>query len=130
MYSAVKVLLLFILLMVPAPSKAHQWTPTYPVWRPSYVEGVHVITMKLFNSRGDVDYYELQVLDTEFQPVPYASAERIMNVGHLKRKVVDIYVSSNDIERAVYICSRSKSLSDMESKTVVASRICSKSKLQ
>ena len=122
--------LLFILLMVPAPSKGHQWTPTYPVWRPSYVDDVHVVTMKLFNSRGDIEYYEIQVLDVDFNPVPYASAERIMNVGHLKRKVVDIYVSSNDIERAVYICSRSKSLEGSESKTVVASRICSKSKLQ
>jgi len=86
--------------------------------------------MKLFNSRGDVEYYEIQVLDKDFNPVPFASSERIFNVGHLKRKVVDVYISTTDVERAVYICSRSKSLAGNESKTVVASRICSKSKLQ
>ena len=86
--------------------------------------------MKLFNSRGDVDYYEIQVLDSDFNSVPFASSERIVNVKHLKRKVVDVYISTADVKRAVYICSRSKSLADNESKTVVASRICSKSKLQ
>ena len=125
MYRTVILLLLFS-----GSVSAHQWTPTYPVWRPSYVEDVSVVTMKLFNSRGDIDYYEIQVLDKDFNPVPFASSERIFNVGHLNRKVVDVYISSADIERAVYICSRSKSLSGFESKTIVASRICSKSKLQ
>ena len=94
------------------------------------MEDIHVVTMKLFNSRGDVEFYEIQVLDTDFKSVPFASSERIVHVGHLKRKVVDVYIAVKDIERAVYICSRSKSLSDDKSKTVVASRICSKSKLQ
>ena len=114
--------------MVPAPSKAHQWTPTYPQWRPSYVEDVLVVSMTLFNARDDVGYYEIQVLDSEFRPVPFATGERIHQIDHLRRKVIDIYISSKDEDRAVYICSRSKSLQGDRNVTVLSSRICSKAK--
>ena len=84
--------------------------------------------MTIFNGREEVDYYEIQVLDKDMEPVPFATGDRIFQVGHLKRKVVDVYISSKDEERAVYICSRSKSLMDDYSTTIVSSRICSKSK--
>jgi len=120
--------ILSILLMLPVLSQAHQWTPTYPTWRPSYVEDVLVTSMTIFNGREEVDYYEIQVLDKDMEPVPFATGDRIFQVGHQKRKVVDVYISSKDEKRAVYICSRSKSLMDDYSTTIVSSRICSKSK--
>lgn len=84
--------------------------------------------MTLFNGRKDVDYYEIQVLDADMNPVPFATGERIFNVGHLSRKVVDVYISSKDEDRAIYVCSRSKSIEDNGSRTILSSRICSKSK--
>jgi hypothetical protein len=92
------------------------------------VQDVLVISMTLFNAREDVSYYEIQVLDEEFNPVPFATGERIQQVNHLRRKVIDVYISSKDKERAVYICSRSKSLEGTGSNTVLSSRICSKAK--
>ena len=110
----------------PPDAKSHQWTPTYITWRSSYVEDVLVASMTLFNARDDVEYYEIQVLDSEFEPVPFATGERIYHLNHLRRKVIDVYISSKDEERAVYICSRSKSLAGSTSTTVLSSRICSK----
>ncbi len=92
------------------------------------MDDVLVTSMTLFNARGDVDYYEVQVLDGDMNPVPFASGERIYNINHLRRKVVDVYISSKDEARAVYICSRSKSLAGEGSRTVLSSRICSKAK--
>lgn len=107
---------------------SHQWTPTYPTWRSSYVDDIFVTSMTLFNAREDVDYYEIQVLDEEMNSVPFATGERIYNIDHLRRKVIDVYVSSKDLDRAVYICSRSKSLAQGGGITILSSRICSKSK--
>lgn len=110
----------------PPEAKSHQWTPTYTTWRTSYVEDVLVTSMVLFNARDDVEYYEIQVLDGEFNPVPFATGERLYHLNHLRRKVIDVYISSKDEERAVYICSRSKSLQGSGNNTVLSSRICSK----
>lgn len=107
---------------------SHQWTPTYPTWRPSYVDDIYVTSMTLFNSREDVDYYEIQVLDQEMMEIPFATGERIYNIDHLRRKVIDVYVSSKDLDRAVYICSRSKTVAKRGSYTILSSRICSKSR--
>ena len=92
------------------------------------MDDVLVTSMTLFNARSDVDYYEIQVLDKDMNPVPFATGERIFNIGHLRRKVIDVYISSKDEERAVYICSRSKSLGEDVSRATISSRICSKSK--
>jgi len=36
---------------------AHELTPTYPEIEPSYVDGVSVIKMKMWNRRSDASYY-------------------------------------------------------------------------
>lgn len=84
--------------------------------------------MELFNSRKDVEWYGVQVLDADMEPVPFVTSEKIMNVPHLKKKQVEVYVRKKDIERAVYICSVSKLLKEQRSRAAVASRICSKAK--
>ena len=92
------------------------------------MDNVLTTTMMLWNSRQDVEYYELQVLDAEMEPIRFATNEKIIRVPYLKRKTVNVYISARDKDRAVYVCSRSKILADNDSRTVVSSRICSKAK--
>lgn len=107
---------------------AHQWTPTYPTLRNSYASGVLVTTMELLNQRKDVTYYEISVLDADFIPVPFATAEKIVNMQYLSRKRIDVFIRDKDRSRAVYICSKSKLLAKGSAITSISSRICSKIK--
>lgn len=107
---------------------AHQWTPTYVKMTPSFVKGIYSTRLKLFNKREDVEYYEIQVLDAEMKGVTFATKERIVRVEHLKSLEVDVYIREQDIQNAVYICSKSKLLAGKNTATVVSSRICSKIK--
>lgn len=117
-----------MLLGFAAPVSAHQWTPTYPRWEQSYIEGVVSVDMELFNVRKDNDYYSIQVLDAEMNPVPFVTSERVLNVKYLKSKKVEVFVRKVDMDRAVYICSVSRILREEQTKASVASRICSKAK--
>ena len=119
---------LIILLLFPVAVEAHQWTPTYPEMRPSFVEGVRTTKMRLFNKRKDVRYYEIQVLDSEFRPVSFATNEKIVFVDYLKTKTIDVYVPNKATRERLYICSVSKQVKQGTSKTMVTSRICSKTK--
>ena len=110
---------------------AHQWTPTYPELRTSYISGIHTTDMKLYNSRGDVDYYQVQVFDGYFNPIKFAISggqTDVINVPHRKTRSVSIYVPSTESSRVVYICSRSMILKKEESASLLSSRICSKVK--
>lgn len=120
--------LIFIILCYSSVADAHEWTPTYFQWRPSYVEGISTTTMKLRNARKGVVYYELSVLDSEMNPIRFAASSRILYVPYLRRASVDIYVPTKKVDQAVYICSRSKIRKDGQSKTFISSRICSKVK--
>ena len=84
--------------------------------------------MTLFNSRKDVNYYEVSVWDKDWNSVPFSTADRVVRVNHLQRKRIDVYVRQKDKDTVVYICSKSKILSDDEKGTIVSSRICSKIK--
>jgi hypothetical protein len=121
-------LLILVLLLVCAPVWAHQWTPTYYAWRPSHIDNVYVTDMMLWNAREEIEYFEIEVFDQDFNPVRFVTNETVIHVPHLRRKTIGVYVSSRDKDRAVYICSRSKILSLNITKTVIESRICSKSK--
>lgn len=105
---------------------AHEFTPTYPELRPSYVPGVLRAEMFLFNARTDVSYYEISVYDKDWNPVPFAGSEKVIPIAYLERKKIDVYIRQADRDRAVYICSRSKILTGMKQSTVVSSKICSK----
>lgn len=120
-------ILVFVLCLFGGPTSAHQFTPTYPKFEPSFIDGVMQTKMELFNKRQEVVYYELDVFDENWKPVTFASSEsKILQIEYLQTKSIDIYVKSVDIRRAVYICSESRLLRDSGRQSLVASKICSK----
>lgn len=120
--------LLLLLLLVGGQASGHQFMPAYPKLEPSYIENVLVTRMELFNSRQDVNYYELSVYTADWQSVPFATEDRIISIEYLKRKTIEIYIREIDRDKAVYICSKSKLRPDTTQATVISSRICSKIK--
>lgn len=103
-------------------------TPAYPKMQQSYVNGVYVTKMKLFNRREDVEYYEIQVFTNEWKPLPFASTSKVLNVGHNRRKLFEVYIRSSDLDKATYICTESKVFKNTKQVTLVSSKICSKIK--
>ena len=85
--------------------------------------------MKFYNNRADVEYYQVQVFDGQFNPIKFAitgGQTDMIHVRHRQYKTVDVYVPSYEASRVVYICTRSMILKKEESATLVSSRICSK----
>jgi len=108
---------------------AHEWTPTYPKMKYSFIDGIMVTTMDLFNKREDISWYEIGVYDKDFNLIKHSvQGGKVQYVPPLQRKSVDVYIRSKDMDKATYICSKSKIISESEKATVVASRICSKIK--
>lgn len=120
--------IMFLLILLSGQVSAHQWTPTYPDLTPSYVDGVYKVTMTLYNARRDIEWFEISVYDDDWETVPFATVDRVVNVKHLSRKKIDIHIRAKDRNRVRYICSRSKILTDAKRGTVINSRICSKIK--
>lgn len=107
---------------------AHEMTPAYPEFRPSHVAGLQVTTLRMFNARKDVEWYELGVFDGDRNPVPFVSSYNIVKVPHLETVSIDVYVRNKDLGRTTYICSRSKLRTEKETYALVSSVICSKVK--
>ena len=105
---------------------AHEMTPAYPKLKPSYVVGVFKAEMSLFNYRSDVEYYQVDVFDKDWLNVSFSTTYRVLKVKHGQRKDFDVYIRSEDINRAVYICTTSKNKRSKDVTTLVSSRICSK----
>ena len=120
--------LLAIVLLLCGSAWAHQFTPTYPQFTPSYVEGVLSTKMELFNKRKDVEYYELGVFTQDWQPVPFAAEGRIVRVKYLETKKLNVYVKTEDLKSVSYICTESRLRKEDVRDTVISSRICSKVK--
>ncbi len=120
---------MLLLILVGGYANAHQWTPTYPKLSMSHVSGVLKVQMEIFNSRKDVNWYEVSVYDKDWNPVNFAVGnEKVFEVPYLKKQKVDVYFRTNDSSRVEYICSKSKLLSADKKVTIVSSRICSKLK--
>ena len=107
---------------------AHQFTPTYPQFTTSFVDGVMYSKMEIFNKRREVDYYELGVFDKEWNPVTFASDDRIIRVRYLETKKINIYVKNEDLSKVTYICTESRLRKEDVKDTVISSKICSKVK--
>ena len=107
---------------------SHEMTPTYPKWEISGVDDVKKTTMRLWNSRENVRYYEIGLFSDDWKPLPFVTAYRILPVGYLKEVKFDVYITENNIKRARSVCSLSKLRSSNESQTLLATRICSKFK--
>lgn len=107
---------------------AHELTPAYPEFKQSHVDKVSVTTMKLWNRREDVGYYELNVYDENWNRIPFATSDRLMQVGYLQTKTFEVYVRDSDIEKIEFICTTSKQLKDDVKSTGITSKICSRVK--
>ena len=105
---------------------AHEMTPTYPPLVPSYVDGLVSAKMTMFNSRNDVDYFEVCVFDADWKPVPFAATAKIMRVPYGTTKTFEVFVRDEDKNRATFICSLSKLRTDSSARTIVSSKICSR----
>ena len=124
MYS--KVILFFLCLSLQA--HAHEMTPTYPALAPSYINGVSVAKMRLFNRREDVGYYQILVYTEDWLPISFASEEKIIKIGYNKTKSFNVYVRSVDLDKTVYISTVSKVFKGTNQIALVSSMICSKIK--
>ena len=101
-------------------------TPTYPKFKDSFMDGLLVTEMEIFNKRRDVDYYEIGVFDKDFKAIPFVSSFNVYKIAYLETIKVEIYVRKKDESKILYICSRSKVLEQKVSNTSITSTICSK----
>jgi len=107
---------------------AHEMTPSLPKLIPSYVDGVSYATMKIWNRRQDVTYYEIMIFDEDWNPIQFATSNKIIEIGYLETRSFEIYVRNFDIEKLEYICTTSKFLKDEVTASSITSRICSRIK--
>lgn len=120
--------LVFLLLVTGGLTQAHQFTPTYPKLEPAYVDGVLVTKMELFNKRREVEYYEVGVFTKDWEPITFASEDRIIRVRYLETKKLNIYIKVEDAAKVTYICTESRLRKEDVRDTVISSKICSKVK--
>lgn len=116
---------LLLFLGVSAAS-AHSWTPTYFEFRPSHLAGVYVTEMTLFNKREDAKYYSVEVRDKDFNSVSFRTTSPFYVVEYLEKRKIDVYVAQKDLDKALYICSRSRFPAGTKASSLVSSRVCSK----
>ena len=107
---------------------AHEMTPTYPKPTPSYIKDIFEVKMNLYNAREDVQYYEINVFDDQWNPVPFAANKRIVKLPFKQRMSFSVYLRKSDINRATYICTLSRLRKEDVNQSAIASRICSKIK--
>lgn len=120
--------LLFLFCIFGGSAMAHQFTPTYPQFEESFIDGILYTKMEIFNKRRDVEYYSLNVFDKDWNPVTFASEDKIMNVRYLETKKINIYIRSEDLKKVTYICTESLLRKEDTKDTVISSKICSKVK--
>jgi len=108
---------------------SHEQTPTYPKWTVSGVSEVKKTQIRLWNSRPDIEYYEIGVFKEDLKtPIPFVTAYKVIPLAYLKEVKFDIYIRESNIEEARYVCSLSKLRSSNESQTLLVTRVCSKFK--
>ena len=122
--------IIWLLTLLSAPAvQAHDFTPTYPKLETTHIEGVLKAEMKLFNKREDIRYYRVGVYDKDWDKVPFVvQGGKIINVEYLDTKRFDVYIQEKSRDKVTYICTKSLTLQDGSTKSILASRICSKVK--
>ena len=124
-----KYVMLLLIILYSGRATAHEFTPTYPKLEQSYMEGVLKVSMRLFNKRNDIRYYQVGVYDDDWNKIPFiVTGGKIINVEYLETKLFDVYIQSKSRNKVRYICTMSKTLQDGKTKTLLKSRICSKVK--
>jgi len=107
-------------------AQAHEMTPAYPKFSFSYMQGVSVAKMFLFNRRTDVSYYQIGVFTLDWKEIPFASTSKLIKVKHAKKYPFDVYVRNSDVDKVGYICTISKVFKGKGQRALITSRICSK----
>jgi len=120
--------IILCLLLFNLAGHSHEQTPTYPEWQVSGIDGVKKTTIRLWNSRKDVEFYEVGLFDDEWETVPFVTAYKIIPIDYLQQVHFDIYIKDSDVGIARYVCSLSKLRDDTDKKTLLATKICSKFK--
>ena len=124
-----KYIILILTMLSGQASLAHDFTPTYPKLETTHQSGVLKASMKLFNKRNDIRYYRVGVYDSEWNKVPFiVSGGNVINVEYLDTKRFDVYIQESNRDRVTYICTKSLTLQDGSTRSIMASRICSKVK--
>ena len=94
----------------------------------SFIPSAKMTTMQVFNKRSDVQWYQIGVFDKDWQPIPFVTRYKIINIKYLKRVKFDVYVNAENAKQAEYICSTSKLRGNDDFKPIVESKICSRFK--
>lgn len=121
-----KRLLIGLILFVSGSVYAHEMTPAYVNFRTSLFDGILETELNMFNRRADVEYYEIEVFDYNWDPLPFATDQDVFRLKYLDRKKIPVYIRKRDRNRVAYICTTSKLFRSNTTSTVVASKICSK----
>jgi len=106
-------------------AKAHELTPTYFELSPALVDNVLTTRMNVFNRREDIVDYRFEVYTADWEPVAFASFDRVFTLDYQTGTQIPLYFRSRDRSKVVYICTRSVPEAD-ESDGAVNSLICSK----
>lgn len=113
--------------MASGPAVAHELTPTYPKLTPSYIPGVLSTHVVLWNARQEIDFYKVNVLDENMNPISFiATGGDLKKVDYLGRAHIEIFVREEDQDKATYICTESKLRKGSVQRSLVASKVCSK----
>lgn len=128
MYRSVILTILLCAFFISLNAASHEMTPTYPKWKMSFIPSAKMTTMKVFNKRADVSWYQIGVFDKDWNPIPFVTRYKILKVKYLSHVNFDVYVNEANAKEAEYICSTSKLRGNDDFKPIVESRICSRFK--
>lgn len=120
----IRVLLSLIMVTLSTPVYSHDMTPTYPTFEQSFMVGISVTTLEIFNKRKDVSYYAIGVFTKDWEPIPFVSQYTVIPMKYLDTVSFDVYVSQLSLDSVEYICS----VSQLQYGTTVSSKICSRVK--
>ena len=87
-----------------------------------------MVELTTWNNRIDIEYYELEVMDEDWKNIPFATVQNIFKVPYQTRKSLKVFIRKSDKARVMYICTLSKVIKEKVTRTVIASRVCSKIK--
>jgi len=104
---------------------AHELTPTYPEFRPSFMDGISVTSLELYNAREEIEFYRISVYTENWNRIPFATKNSTIRILHNQRQTFDVYIKDSDLDKVEYICTDSRNLQNGDS-TTITSRVCSR----
>lgn len=110
------------------PVMAHELTPSYPEFGPSFMDNISVTRMEIFNAREEVDFYAIDVYTEDWEPIPFSTRYRVIPVSHLERYNFEIYIRDKDLDKVEYICTTSRLMREGMQSQGISSRVCSRVK--